>query len=320
MKISAVIPTYNRRDHIGATIEAMLAQTSPPDEIVVVDDGSTDGTFEHLRQCFPQVRSLRISNGGPVVARLHGIAHARGDWIALCDSDDAWHPEHLARRRRMHERHPAAQVSFGNCLVRFEDTGRTAVNFDCAPAGYWEAFGGATDLPDVRLATQAPYGQMVRYLPVYPSTHLFSRALYERVGGFDAAFSRIVSEDLEFTLRCAQEAPWLADLRPTVTISRHGANLSGDRIKVVLGDLRILAHAARMHPAGQRHAGIIADESARRAREAIDHAFASGDMGAVGELLRYIPAGRRDLKLRAKMLVSRLPAPLAGAVAMRLAA
>ncbi len=97
MKVSAVIPAYNRRDYITRAIESAIRQSLPVDEIVVIDDGSTDGTAELVESRYSNtVRVVRQSNTGVSGARRRGILEARGEWIAFLDSDDEWTPERNA--------------------------------------------------------------------------------------------------------------------------------------------------------------------------------------------------------------------------------
>jgi Glycosyl transferase family 2 len=94
MKISAVIPTFNRRSHILRAIQSILAQTAPVSEVVIVDDGSTDGTAEEIERKFGNlVRVVRQINQGVSGARHRGVLEAQGDWIAFLDSDDEWTPD-----------------------------------------------------------------------------------------------------------------------------------------------------------------------------------------------------------------------------------
>lgn len=94
MNVSAVIPTYNRRKYIRRSIDSVLAQTVPVDEIVVVDDGSTDGTAEAVEEWYgSRVRVVRQANSGVSGARRRGIQEAQGEWVAFLDSDDEWTPD-----------------------------------------------------------------------------------------------------------------------------------------------------------------------------------------------------------------------------------
>jgi len=94
MTVSAVIPTYNRKAYIRRAIDSALAQTVPVDEVIVIDDGSTDGTAEALDVWYgSQVKVVRQKNTGVSGARVRGIQEARGEWIAFLDSDDEWMPE-----------------------------------------------------------------------------------------------------------------------------------------------------------------------------------------------------------------------------------
>lgn len=94
MKVSALIPTYNRREYVRRAIESVRAQSVPVDEIVVVDDGSIDGTADLVQERYgDSVRLIRQANTGVSGARLRAIKEARGEWIAFLDSDDEWLPE-----------------------------------------------------------------------------------------------------------------------------------------------------------------------------------------------------------------------------------
>jgi glycosyltransferase involved in cell wall biosynthesis len=94
VKVSALIPTYNRRQYVFRAIDSVLSQTVPVDEVIVVDDGSTDGSGDAIQARYgSKVRLIRQENTGVSGARLRAIREARGKWIAFLDSDDEWLPD-----------------------------------------------------------------------------------------------------------------------------------------------------------------------------------------------------------------------------------
>ena len=106
MRITAVIPSYNRRESLARALRSVLAQTLPVAQVVVVDDGSSDASAAMVARDFPGVELIRQANRGVSAARNRGIEAARGDWIALLDSDDCWLPHKIARVREAAARHP----------------------------------------------------------------------------------------------------------------------------------------------------------------------------------------------------------------------
>lgn len=95
MTISAIITAYNSECYLAEAIQSVLRQTRPPEELIVVDDGSTDRTIE-VAKSFKEVRYLRKENGGIGSARNFGVEAARGDYLAFLDSDDLWIEAKLA--------------------------------------------------------------------------------------------------------------------------------------------------------------------------------------------------------------------------------
>jgi glycosyltransferase involved in cell wall biosynthesis len=112
MKISVLIAAYNSAATIAATLDSVLCQTVPPDEILVMNDGSTDETSKILKQYEPRVTALWQPNGGVSSARNALIGKADGDLIAFLDSDDLWHPRYLELHRELYERCPHAAALF----------------------------------------------------------------------------------------------------------------------------------------------------------------------------------------------------------------
>src|SRR5262249_35304485 len=100
-QFSVVIPTYNRLDFLRQAISSVWAQTNREYEIIVVDDGSTDGTMDYLLSLGPNIKALRQANSGPGAARNLGAKHASGRYVAFLDSDDVWFPWTLATYHKL---------------------------------------------------------------------------------------------------------------------------------------------------------------------------------------------------------------------------
>ena len=173
-EIVAVIPSYNRAATVGRAVRSVLEQTRPAEEVLVVDDGSTDDTPEVLADFGDTIRVLRTENAGAAVARNRGVAATAAGWIAFLDSDDLWLPDHLARIAA------AITATEGRARVYFDDTVRPA-------DGGGEA--SLFALADLRLdgaheIVDDATGWVLR--PRQPSmlqSSVFARSAWEDVGG-----------------------------------------------------------------------------------------------------------------------------------------
>jgi glycosyltransferase involved in cell wall biosynthesis len=198
--ISVVIPTYNRAQRTIAAIESVLAQTYPNREIIVIDDGSTDGSSEAIQRFLSQrtnhndqaqqIHYFNQANQGPSAARNGGIERARGEYIAFLDSDDVWLPEKLEWQVRAIEQF---KNECGACFTDaqlVEDSGEEASTFRSWGRHYEQITGVEPEA--VRLLARSFCGFWV-------STLLVRTELIERVGGFDPAV--LYAEDRDFYFR-----------------------------------------------------------------------------------------------------------------------
>jgi len=112
--VSAVIPAYNAAKYLNRTIDSVLAQSRAADEIIVVDDGSIDGTGDVIAGYGSKVKYIRQENAGASAARNAGIEAANSEWIAFLDGDDEWLKDHLQTQINLLERNPDLAWSTGN--------------------------------------------------------------------------------------------------------------------------------------------------------------------------------------------------------------
>lgn len=149
--VSVVIPAYNVARYLHATVASVLAQTHPVDEVLVIDDGSTDETGAIAEAFEPPVRVIRQANAGVSATRNRGLAESRGDFVALLDGDDVWAAHKVALQLAYLEAHPEAGAVGCNLAV-LEDgwlLSETSEQDGATPARPAVEFLGAPRIPQV---------------------------------------------------------------------------------------------------------------------------------------------------------------------------
>ena len=180
MKISVIIPTYNRKHTLQRAIDSVLAQTFKPYEIIIVDDGSKDGTKEWLLQNYPSVQYIHQPNNGVSSARNKGIQISQGSWIALLDSDDEWMPEKLEYQSRFIELNRDSSFCHTN-----EIWIRNGVRVNQMKKH--KKYGG-----DI-------FKHCLDICRISPSSSIIKKDVFEEVGAFDESLT--VCEDYDLWLR-----------------------------------------------------------------------------------------------------------------------
>jgi len=188
MNISVVIPTYNRKHTLPRAIASVLNQTLQPTEIIMVDDGSTDGTADWIQETYPRINPIRQSQKGVSTARNIGIKSAKCDWIALLDSDDEWLPDKLERQVEAFNQNPGIKL--------------------CHTEEIWIRNGVRVN----QKKKHQKYGghifeKCLDMCRISPSSAIFHQSLLDDVGYFDEAFS--ICEDYDLWLRITAEYPVL---------------------------------------------------------------------------------------------------------------
>jgi glycosyltransferase involved in cell wall biosynthesis len=202
--ISCIVPVYNGERYLRETLDSIFAQSHRPLEVIVVDDGSIDGTAATVVDYGERVHYLWQTNAGEAAARNRGLTVAHGELIAFLDADDLWHPEKLARQVwRLRER-PEIDLSF----TGFHN--------------FW--------IPELAEEERRHEGSPLSQ-PQYgwsTSTLLAPRAIFTRFGNFGADRPTAAgSESMIWFLRAAEQGA-VIDVLPDVLMRRrlHAANVS----------------------------------------------------------------------------------------------
>lgn len=112
MLVSVIIPTFNRLGKVQRAVDSVLRQSFSDLELIVVDDGSTDGTYDWLSYYTdPRFLVLKVEHGGVAHARNAGVRKAKGEWLCFLDSDDVWHRHKLSEQVRFHMQQPDILIS-----------------------------------------------------------------------------------------------------------------------------------------------------------------------------------------------------------------
>lgn len=225
-RISFLVPTYNRAGYLGEALAAIVSQTQPEDEVLVIDDGSSDSTPEVVATFAPRVRYVRQDNAGKSAALNRGLAQTDGTFVWICDDDDVLRPDAVtALTAALEDR--AVQWAFAR-YTRFRDDG-TGERRDLG-TGYW---------PD--LTSGAPVRHILEDGFVMQNAALVRRSAYAAVGPFSTAMARSLDYEMFVRLAVAFPCAWVD------TIAFEQRKHAGDR-----------------GPAKQRHAEGRSDEVWRR--------------------------------------------------------
>lgn len=308
--VAVVVPTFNRAELLRETVDSILTQTHRPVEVVVVDDGSpTDATERLVNGYGSPVKYVKVPNGGPSAARNAGVKASSAEWVAFCDDDDLWTPNYLERMAAASERFPDAEFLFSDFTFVKGGVWTGETKFATAPTGYWD---GDVEVDDsFRLLRDSMYLRSVKFQPIFVSCLVLSRQLFDRVGGYNATFSRLGAEDWEFTLRAVERPPVVAVFEPLVGIRRHAGNSSAGLLKVLEGEVAILKHALTHHETAGSYRAVIEAEIGVRTRAAAEVAFDQERFDRVRELAKEVPAELRHGKLKLKAAIAGLPGVLA---------
>jgi len=311
MSVSVIIPAYNRATLLPFTLDAVLAQVPPPDEVIVVDDGSTDGTGAVAAAYPNRVRCIGIRNSGDLAARNVGLRAARGERVAFCDSDDVWRPGFLAAMDALWQAEPGLHAAYCDFLFLRDDVWSTDSKFAAAPPDFWDGLRMVS--PDAGVFDAPVVERLIKFQPLFPSCMVARKETLLALGGWDEGVGRTLGSDFATALLVAGHPPLGIVRRPLVGIRKHDGNFSGDAQAMNLGDAFVLEHVLASRPSLAPLAAPIRASIARRRAEALDIAFARRDFAAVRRIAAQL--GAVSGRTRIKRMVAGLPPPLRGAAA-----
>jgi glycosyltransferase involved in cell wall biosynthesis len=183
MKISVVIPAYNAEKHI--------ARATDSDEVIVVDDGSSDATAEVVRSYGDKIMFIQQENAGASVARNAGIEAASGDWIAFLDADDEWLPEKLKLQSKYIQGNPDLKWSFTNLFWNKKERNR----FEMAHPVKW-----LSEVQGSRPLFEDYFYAFVKGFYVSTITVIIHKSVFETVGLFEPGMKRAQDNDLWYRI------------------------------------------------------------------------------------------------------------------------
>jgi glycosyltransferase involved in cell wall biosynthesis len=293
--ISVVMPARNAARFIGEAVDSVRQQAYRPLELVIVDDGSTDGTLDVVKERVPDDLPLVTVDGpqrGVAAAHAAGVAAARHDWIAILHADDVAAPARLARQMEAAVQHPHV-VAWGTHARHICPDGRVLGHSASGPPSEEEF--------RRRYAAGELTGNIIH------STAMFRRADYEAVGGYDSTFDG--AEDLDLFERFAALGPVVALTEPLVCRRIHGHSVTASDFARIQGHMRFLRSRALArargipHPAtpaeGPPPAGLLPDRFGVMRRRSEYHYHRAA--------LQY--AMRRPARALAALALSALHAP-----------
>ncbi len=281
MRISVVIPCYNRESRIGAAIESALAQELVPVEILVIDDGSTDHSADVADDFGGPVRVIRTSNSGPSAARNRGIDEAVGEWIAFLDSDDTWSPDKLAAQAAALEAFPGSELVFSDTRTLID--GEVDIPSRFALGGVREA--AIERRGDVLRFDRSLFVRLLEQSRIFTSAVLVRRALPglwfpERFKG---------PEDWALWLSLALRHPFAAVDRVHVDMNYDGDNLTAHYAPILGGGVEVLEELLTDEALSEPERAAVEESLARRRVGALYHSLVEGEGSRARHLLEAVP-------------------------------
>lgn len=308
LSVSVVVPVYNRADMLPFTLDAIMSQTYYPNEIIVVNDGSTDETSMLLENYKDVIEVIEITNSGDMIAKNTGLHASNSQLVAFCDSDDLWKRKYLERMCEFWQIYPDLVAAYSDFIEVKNDQWSSQSKFDAAPKTFWGDWRYLGNGYMVR--TSSYVDSLMGYQPFFPSCLVVDREKFIGLGGWDESVSRMVGCDFATHLRIAAHPPVGVLKHALVGIRKHASNYSGDNLKMALGDAGVLKKILVSQPEMNEYKKDIENSISERLRAAIEIAFTRGDMDIVKRTANMVDANLLSNKQKIKVFVAHMPLPL----------
>lgn len=303
---SLIIPAYNRGSLISQTLRSALDQTAPFNEIIVVDDGSTDNTAEVVQQFGDRVRYIHTPNQGVQKARNTGVAAANSQRVAFCDSDDLLDPDYVDVVGNWLAKHGEIDLTYVN-FSTFDARPFYPDKFFAAPEGFFDGArldqGFYIDDPDL-------YIKSIRYPCMWVTGMTARKPFYESIGGFNPAFHRVITEDWEFNLRALSQGRVALCRRVLARVRYHSGSQSDSTARTHLGAANVLEYSKNNHLGTQKFEAEINQQISTHSAKAFNAAFAEGRFDLALQALKLPHLKLDDQKFAMKKIILKLPQPL----------
>ncbi|UFS69112.1 glycosyltransferase [Geomonas sp. RF6] len=241
-RISVIIPAYNAAATIARAVHSVLRQELAPYEVIVVDDGSQDGTSRLVEERFAdRVRLVRQANAGPAAARNRGIKEATAEYIAFLDADDEWHPGKLQIQLAAFSANPAAGLCFTD-MSHWENDEEVHVSY-LHERGFRHVSGGAI------------YENLLHECFVFTPSVVIPRVILERVGGFNECLR--IAEDYDLWLRIAHDYNFIFIDQPLLRRHRNAQNITNNLLLYAEDSLSMMEQLLTRQKGNARHEAII---------------------------------------------------------------
>lgn len=240
VSLSVIIPCYNAEPYLASTVDSVLLQNTPDLEVVIVDDGSRDGSADLVRRRYgsnSDVRLLQQANQGVAAARNNGIREARGEWISFVDADDIWLPGKLRAQMDLLALEPGARMAYTAWQVWSSSAPLPTPEF------LTELEARSNDTGRWSGATGWIYPQLLLDCVVWTSTVLVHGSVFNEVGVFDETLR--IGEDWDLWLRASRVTPIVRVPRPLALYRMHPANITKGPLETNYKDVVISRALAR---------------------------------------------------------------------------